>query len=222
MLKVFDYVYDFQNDLALVESNKKCNFLTRNGNLLMDKWVDHALYWRGDFCPVLLGNQLNIINKKGEYLLPKWASIKEIRDAEETYHFDYEGVQYTLDAINGSFEYCKGLEFGEMSMFEFLEKVAIKIVRTYTGLDGSSNGGLLFVVKNGRNKYNFLATNNVDNKFLLDEWATSIKACSPEGEVFEPKFLCTFIKDGKTIEKLITAYENDEIELVVSDPLVLV
>lgn len=220
MVKVFDYVNDFKNGMALVKREQKYNFLTRNGDLLMDKWVDHAGFWKDGYCPVFLGQQLNFINQQGECMLPIWASITRIND---TYRFVYEGVPYTffLDALDGSLEFCKGLGYGKMTMLEFLEKVVTRIVCTYTGLNGSSMGGKLHVVKNARNMYNFIAPHNVGDKVLLDEWATSIKANSPEGDAYEPKFVCTFIKDGKTMEKLITAYEVDDISLIVSDLVVL-
>lgn len=69
--EIFDGVYNFYEDFAVVELNGKSNFINREGKILSpNQWFDHAGDFSEEFCIVELNGKRNFINTKGKILSP--------------------------------------------------------------------------------------------------------------------------------------------------------
>ena len=69
---VFEYCGNFKNGLAVVELNKKDNFITQDGKLLSNRWFDVAYNFHEGFAVVMLNGRWNFINQEGKLLSNQW------------------------------------------------------------------------------------------------------------------------------------------------------
>jgi hypothetical protein len=72
--KAFDAYSDFYEGWAVVELNRKCNFINTNNKILTpNQWYDDCDDFKDGFGRVMLNNKFNFINKNGKLISPnKW------------------------------------------------------------------------------------------------------------------------------------------------------
>lgn len=75
----FDYIdTDFRDGWAVVAKEtakeSKSNYMDENGNLLLKKWVSGCMPFENGTAVVTRGHKVNIVNKEGKFLLPKYVT----------------------------------------------------------------------------------------------------------------------------------------------------
>ena len=70
--EIFTYIGAFSNGFAIVELNKKSNFIGENGQLLYNQWFDWVSDFDDGFALVRLNNKSNFIGKNGQIVSNQW------------------------------------------------------------------------------------------------------------------------------------------------------
>ena len=68
----FDWVGTFDEGLAEVQLNGKCNFINTEGQILSKQWFEDASDFRAGFAVVGLNGKWNFINTEGQFLSNEW------------------------------------------------------------------------------------------------------------------------------------------------------
>ena len=69
---LFDYVGNFHDGYALVQLNRKWNFINTNGDFIGDQWFDNVYDFRNGFAIVQLNGEFNFINTNSDFIGNKW------------------------------------------------------------------------------------------------------------------------------------------------------
>ena len=146
---IFKYVSRFENGFALVELNKRYNFINSDNEIISDKWFEDAeSFDKCGFARIQLNNKHNFINGKGEYLSKDW--------------FDYAEFVFN----DG---YCKvGLKTNKYK-YNFINTKGEYLLKDW--VDGASSFDEGFAIvkysSNYKDRFNFI---NIDGEFLSDEY----------------------------------------------------
>ena len=70
--EIFDACSYFSEGFAVVLLNGKCNFINREGKLLLSQWFDECSDFNEGFAKVVLNDKHNFINEEGKILFSQW------------------------------------------------------------------------------------------------------------------------------------------------------
>ena len=137
---IFEEIYDFDDDYAMVNLNDKVNLINRNNKLLSDTWFDEVKDFFDGYAGVNLGDKWNFINTDGKIISDTWY--------DWVYNFDDGYAKVQLD-----------------DKLNLIDRNGKRVTNTwYNFIDYFHNGYAKVRLKN---KWNFVDTNG---KLISDTW----------------------------------------------------
>ena len=69
-MKEYDYIYDFNEELARVKLNDKFGFINKEGKEVIPLIYDYAFNFHEGLAFIQLDNKMGLINKEGIEVIP--------------------------------------------------------------------------------------------------------------------------------------------------------
>ena len=171
-----DYIGDFENGIAGVVLNDKCNLIDTNGNLLSKQWFDCVYNFnKNGIAIVELNDKCNLIDVNGKLISRQW--FDDIHDFDENGLAKVElNNKWNFIDVNGKLVYKQWLDYISSFKNSFAR---VRLNKKYNFID--TNGNFLSqqwfdwisVFKNGfaqvklNNKWNLIGT---DGNLLFKQW----------------------------------------------------
>ena len=111
-----NFIHDAQDNISLICSNNKYNFINKDGVLLRDTWFEDVGYFYDGFAGVKKNNLYNFINIKGELISKEWfdyafhfyAGFAVVKKNNLCNFISTNGELVSKEWFDDAFDFCAG------------------------------------------------------------------------------------------------------------------